>query len=103
MSLSALHTTPSISIYAQPRRGHRILTLADEDCIRTLIEARPSVCLDEIQENFYFYRVSTTNIGPSVESIPRQTTVCMHESSTTPWSLQGHSQIGNIVDDLSLI
>jgi len=35
---------------AQPRRGQRILTSADESYIRTLIEARPSIYLDEIQE-----------------------------------------------------
>ena len=40
--------------YAQLRRGHQTLTPADEDCIRgTLIEARPSVCLDKIQDNFH--------------------------------------------------
>ena len=35
--------------YAQPRCRHRILTFADEDYIRTLIEARSSIYLDEIQ------------------------------------------------------
>jgi hypothetical protein len=29
--------------YAEPRRGHRILTAEDKDHIRTLIEARPSI------------------------------------------------------------
>lgn len=36
--------------YAQPRRGRKILTCADEDYIHALIEARPSIYLDEIQE-----------------------------------------------------
>ena len=36
--------------YAQPRHGHRILTIADEDYIHALIEARPSIYLDKIQE-----------------------------------------------------
>ena len=42
--------------YAQPRRGHRVLTLADEDYIRSLIEARPSIYLDEIQEGLLTQR-----------------------------------------------
>lgn len=36
--------------YAQPLYGHTILTLADEEYIRTPTGARPSICLDEIQE-----------------------------------------------------
>ena len=36
--------------YTWSQRGHRILTFADEDYIRTLIERRPSIYLDEIQE-----------------------------------------------------
>ena len=36
--------------YIRSQCGHRILTFADEDYIRTLIERRPSIYLDEIQE-----------------------------------------------------
>ena len=42
--------------YAQPRRGHRVLTFADEDYIRALIEARPSIYLDEIREALFTER-----------------------------------------------
>ena len=40
--------------YATPRRGRRILTAADEDYIRTLTRARPSIYLDEIQQELEF-------------------------------------------------
>ena len=42
--------------YAEPRRGHRILTAEDEDYIRALIETRPSLYLDEIQEGLFAER-----------------------------------------------
>lgn len=56
--------------YAQPRRGHRILTLADEDYIRTLVEARPSIYLDEIQEELLTER----GAGASLATISRTLT-----------------------------
>ena len=40
--------------YAMPRRGRRILTAADEDHIRSLVRARPSIYLDEIQQELDF-------------------------------------------------
>ena len=36
--------------YTQPRGRHRALTFADEDYVHTLIEARPSIYLDEIRD-----------------------------------------------------
>ena len=35
---------------AMPRRGRRIVTTADEDFIRSLMRAQPSIYLDEIQQ-----------------------------------------------------
>ena len=35
---------------AMPRRGRRIVTTADEDFIRSLVRAQPSIYLDEIQQ-----------------------------------------------------
>ena len=40
--------------HAQPRSGHQILTSADEDYIRTPIEAIPSIHLDEIWDKLFF-------------------------------------------------
>ena len=41
-------------LYIQPRRGHRIIISADEDYLRTLIEATPSTYLDEIWDKLFY-------------------------------------------------
>lgn len=52
---------------ATPRRGRRILTATDEDCIRSLIRAQPSIYLDEIQQELQ----SACGVFVSIATISR--------------------------------
>ena len=57
--------------YIKPRNRHRLLTFADEDYIRILIEARPSIYLDEIQEGLLFERRVQVSITTILRTITR--------------------------------
>ena len=52
---------------AQPQGGHRILTSEDDNYIRSLIEERPTIYLDEIQEKL----VTEHGVNISLATISR--------------------------------
>ena len=55
---------------ATPRRGHRILTTTDEEYILSLLKARPSIYLDEIQRELE----SACGVFVSIATISRTLT-----------------------------
>ena len=57
--------------YTKPRNGHRLLTFADENYIRILIEARPSIYLDEIQEGLLLERRVQVSIATISRTLTR--------------------------------
>ena len=83
--------------YAQPRRRCRILTIADQDYICTLIEARPSIYLDEIRDELFaecgvHVSLATisrtlTRMGCSKKSLSRRAAE-RNEELRTLWELE---------------
>ena len=83
--------------YATPRRGRRILTTVDEDHIRSLIRAWPSIYLDKIQQELeatcgVFISLATisctlTHMQISKKSLSRHAAECNEELQTL-WELE---------------
>jgi transposase len=83
--------------YTAPRHGRRIITTADEDFIRSLTRARPSIYLDEIQHELesvrgVFVSVATISrtlvrMGVSKKSLSRSAAE-RNEELRTLWELE---------------
>jgi len=76
---------------AAPRHERHTRTTTDEDCIRSLVKAGPSIYLDEIREELDFsYGVSVllVEISRNVlkKSLPRNAAEC-NEELRTLWKL----------------